>query len=81
MSDYSEKVTRQNQDVVAVIPRVFPGKHATHANGFTIGVKYPIIPGTLSLSGSQAVVLNDNGHERVVNLDGGPSPLIPKSPA
>jgi hypothetical protein len=57
---------------VAVTPRLLEGKVADIANGFTIGKRYAII----KMDGNNAVVLNDNGHERSVGLDGGKSAHI-----
>lgn len=49
--------------------RDLPTADVLTTNGFTIGMAYQVI----RLEGSLGVVINDNGHERVIGLDGAPS--------
>lgn len=57
-----------------VIPHIYPGEFASETNGFTIGRRYPVID-RVGAEKQVAVVLNDNGHRRVI-LDRQPSPHI-----
>jgi hypothetical protein len=55
-----------------VTPRVNPSAFVPagtlSTNGFTIGRAYEVV----GMQGNCGVVVNDNGHERVVLLDGSP---------
>jgi hypothetical protein len=53
-------------EVKSVIPRLAFSESPINTNGFTIGKTYPVY----NVEGLGVTVLNDNGHERFVCLDG-----------
>jgi len=59
-----------------VTPRLLDGERvADDTNGFTIGRRYEVVRRT-GYQGCLGIVINDNGHERAVDLAGGPSAHI-----